>query len=190
MDFMLEHDPERGREFVQRFKDEVDTKKVWMMWDREAYYDFLRSAPPAGSQRAKTGADPRPDLVGTARTARSLERLDPHRPARQRPLGHDQADAACQQRIVVVDDVGDAARPSISPMMRFPCTVSDSRYGRSSSTGNGVFGEDGYGLRGPSPAAPCRRRTAAARTSDACRRRGRRCPPCLARRIVTSAVTR
>jgi hypothetical protein len=30
---------------VRRFKEEVDTKKVWMMWDREAYYDFLRSAP-------------------------------------------------------------------------------------------------------------------------------------------------
>ena len=45
MGFMLEHDPERSREFLQRFKDDVDTKKVWMMWDREAYYDFLRGAP-------------------------------------------------------------------------------------------------------------------------------------------------
>lgn len=45
MGFMLEHDPERSREFLHRFKEEVDTKKVWMMWDREAYYDFLRAAP-------------------------------------------------------------------------------------------------------------------------------------------------
>ena len=45
MGYMLEHDPERSAEFVRRFKEEVDTKKVWMMWDREAYYDFLRSAP-------------------------------------------------------------------------------------------------------------------------------------------------
>ena len=45
MGYMLEHDPERSAEFVRRFKEEVDTKKVWMMWDREAYYDFLRGAP-------------------------------------------------------------------------------------------------------------------------------------------------
>jgi hypothetical protein len=45
MGFMLEHDPERSREFLLRFKDEVDTKKVWMMWDRAAYDAFLRSAP-------------------------------------------------------------------------------------------------------------------------------------------------
>ena len=45
MGHMLEHDPERTREFLQRFKPEVDTKKAWMMWDREAYYDFLRAAP-------------------------------------------------------------------------------------------------------------------------------------------------
>lgn len=45
MGFMLEHDPERSREFLHRFKQEADTKKVWMMWDREAYYDFLRAAP-------------------------------------------------------------------------------------------------------------------------------------------------
>ena len=45
MGHMLAHDPERSGEFLRRFKEEVDTKKVWMMWDREAYYDFLRAAP-------------------------------------------------------------------------------------------------------------------------------------------------
>jgi hypothetical protein len=45
MGHMLAHDPERSREFLRRFKEDVDTKKVWMMWDREAYYDFLREAP-------------------------------------------------------------------------------------------------------------------------------------------------
>jgi hypothetical protein len=43
--FMLNHDPPSTGEFLQRFKEELDTKKVWMMWDREAYFDFLRSAP-------------------------------------------------------------------------------------------------------------------------------------------------
>jgi hypothetical protein len=51
--FMLEHDPERSREFLQRFKEDVDTKKVWMMWDREAYYDFLRGAPAAVAAEVK-----------------------------------------------------------------------------------------------------------------------------------------
>src|SRR4051794_9399791 len=44
MGHMLTHDPKRSGEFLRRFKEEVDTKKVWMMWDREAYYDFLRAA--------------------------------------------------------------------------------------------------------------------------------------------------
>lgn len=43
--YMLEHDSDRSAEFVRRFKEEVDTKKLWMRWDREAYYDFLHSAP-------------------------------------------------------------------------------------------------------------------------------------------------
>ena len=45
MGHMLEHDPQRTGEFLRRFKEEVDVKKAWMMWDREAYYDFLRAAP-------------------------------------------------------------------------------------------------------------------------------------------------
>ena len=53
MGFMLEHDPERSREFLQRFKAEVDTNKVWMMWDREAYYEFLRAAPAAVAAELK-----------------------------------------------------------------------------------------------------------------------------------------
>ena len=45
MGHMLEHDPQRSGEFLRRFKPEVDRKKAWMMWDREAYNDFLRAAP-------------------------------------------------------------------------------------------------------------------------------------------------
>lgn len=67
MGFMLEHDPERSREFLRQFKDDVDAKKVWMMWDREAYYDFLRSAPAVVAAEVKrleqdrpTGARERP----------------------------------------------------------------------------------------------------------------------------------
>lgn len=45
MGHMLAHDPQRTGEFLRRFQGEVDLKKTWMMWDREAYYAFLRSAP-------------------------------------------------------------------------------------------------------------------------------------------------
>jgi hypothetical protein len=45
MGHMLKHNPERTAEFLRRFKGEVDQKKTWMMWDREAYYDYFRGAP-------------------------------------------------------------------------------------------------------------------------------------------------
>jgi Family of unknown function (DUF6092) len=57
MGFMLEHDPERSREFLARFKTEVDTKKLLMMWDREAYYDFLREAPAVVAAEVKRRED-------------------------------------------------------------------------------------------------------------------------------------
>ena len=34
-------------EVRMRLKAELDTKKVWSMWDREAYYDFVREVPAA-----------------------------------------------------------------------------------------------------------------------------------------------
>jgi hypothetical protein len=42
---MLEHDPPRSEAFLRDLKAELDTKKVWMMWDRDAYFDFLRATP-------------------------------------------------------------------------------------------------------------------------------------------------
>lgn len=44
MGYMLEHDSDGGREWLQRFKQEVDEKKEWMMWDRQGYFAFLRGA--------------------------------------------------------------------------------------------------------------------------------------------------
>jgi hypothetical protein len=60
MGYMLAHDPERSAEFLHRFKEEVDTKKVWMMWDREAYYDFLRAAPATVAAEMKRLEEERP----------------------------------------------------------------------------------------------------------------------------------
>ena len=64
MGHMLQHDPARSADFLRRFKAEVDTKKAWMMWDREAYYDFLRSAPAEVAAEVKCLDD-----VSSGRTA-------------------------------------------------------------------------------------------------------------------------
>jgi len=44
MGHMLAHDP-ASADFLRRFKAEIDAKKVWMMYDRPAYVEFLRAAP-------------------------------------------------------------------------------------------------------------------------------------------------
>jgi hypothetical protein len=61
MGYMLEHNPERSAEFLRRFREEVDTKKVWMMWDREAYYNFLRGAPATVAAEVKRLQEERPE---------------------------------------------------------------------------------------------------------------------------------
>ena len=55
--FMLEHDPPRSGAFLRELKTELDTKKVWMMWDREAYFDFLRATPAQVAAEVKRLAD-------------------------------------------------------------------------------------------------------------------------------------
>ena len=64
MGYMLEHDPERSREFLERFKEDVDTKKVWMMWDRESYYDFLRDAPAVVAAEVRRREETAPPATG------------------------------------------------------------------------------------------------------------------------------
>jgi hypothetical protein len=55
--FMLENDPPRSEAFLRELKTEIDTKKVWMMWDREAYFDFLRATPAVVAAEVKRLAD-------------------------------------------------------------------------------------------------------------------------------------
>ena len=43
--FMLEHDLPTAEPFLRELKSELDTKKVWCMWDREAFYDFVQDVP-------------------------------------------------------------------------------------------------------------------------------------------------
>ncbi len=59
MDFMLKKDLQRTGAFLQAFKSELDTKKVWMMWDLDAFFDFVRTAPAmvaAEARRLETAA--------------------------------------------------------------------------------------------------------------------------------------
>ena len=54
---MLAHEPPRTGPFLRELKNELDTKKVWMMWDREAYFDFLRATPAQVAAEVKRLAD-------------------------------------------------------------------------------------------------------------------------------------
>jgi hypothetical protein len=62
--FMLENDPGRSEAFLRDLKTELDTKKVWMMWDREAYFDFLRQTPAVVAAEVKRLADDEPNRQG------------------------------------------------------------------------------------------------------------------------------
>lgn len=44
MGFMLQHDVDGSRAWLESFKGEIDAKKEWMMWDREGYFAFLEGA--------------------------------------------------------------------------------------------------------------------------------------------------
>jgi hypothetical protein len=50
---MVAHGSDGARAWLRNFKEEVDQKKVWMMWDREGYSQFLREAPGKVAQQLK-----------------------------------------------------------------------------------------------------------------------------------------
>src|SRR5215210_2031547 len=50
---MLEHDPPETGEFLRAFKAEIDAKKTSMMWDKDTYYQFLRSIPALAAAELK-----------------------------------------------------------------------------------------------------------------------------------------
>ena len=55
MESMLRHGSDGGNaEWLSAFKQEVDEKKVWMMWDREGYFRFLREAGGKVAEALKT----------------------------------------------------------------------------------------------------------------------------------------
>jgi hypothetical protein len=57
MGFMLQNGSNGDGDWLETFKQDVDTKKEWMMWDREGYFDFLRSATGSVAGELKRRAD-------------------------------------------------------------------------------------------------------------------------------------
>lgn len=53
MGLMLENNPETSGDFFRAYKDEIDTNKTQMMWDRAAYYEFLRQIPATAAAELK-----------------------------------------------------------------------------------------------------------------------------------------
>lgn len=45
MGYLLESNPELAASFMPEWKADIDTRKVWMMWDRPGYYQFLKETP-------------------------------------------------------------------------------------------------------------------------------------------------
>ena len=45
MGYLLESNPELADSFMPAWKADIDPRKVWMMWDRPAYYQFLKETP-------------------------------------------------------------------------------------------------------------------------------------------------
>ena len=43
--YVLAHDPAERRTFWQATKNEIDQKKVWLMWDRPGFREFLNGMP-------------------------------------------------------------------------------------------------------------------------------------------------
>jgi hypothetical protein len=45
IEFMLENGVNDDNGFYRNLKTEIDTKKLWCMWDKPAFYQFLRDTP-------------------------------------------------------------------------------------------------------------------------------------------------
>ena len=53
MGMLLENDPQTSGEFFKSFKEQIDANKTSMMWDRPAYYEFLRQIPAQAAAELK-----------------------------------------------------------------------------------------------------------------------------------------
>lgn len=61
LEAMGKHAPAQRRRTYQELKQEIDQKKVWMMWDREGYLQFLRELPARLAAELKERQQSRPE---------------------------------------------------------------------------------------------------------------------------------
>lgn len=56
--FMLENGVDDPDGFYRALKDDIDVKKLWSMWDKPSYYQFLRETPAvvAAAYASRSGA--------------------------------------------------------------------------------------------------------------------------------------
>jgi Family of unknown function (DUF6092) len=56
--FMEENGAIGSNDFLRELKVEIDTKKLWSMWDKPGYYQFLRETPgKVAAEMVRRGAD-------------------------------------------------------------------------------------------------------------------------------------
>lgn len=53
MGMMLDNEPESSAAFFRSFKEQIDSQKTQMMWNRDAYYGFLRQIPAQAATELK-----------------------------------------------------------------------------------------------------------------------------------------
>ena len=53
MGLILENNPQVSADFFKTFKAHIDANKTSMMWDREQYFEFLRSIPAQAATELK-----------------------------------------------------------------------------------------------------------------------------------------
>ena len=53
LDFLLKSEEVEDREFYSHLKEEIDEKKLWLMTDEEAYFNFLSEVTRKVAQRLK-----------------------------------------------------------------------------------------------------------------------------------------
>lgn len=57
LDFLLKSEEVEDREFYSHLKEEIDEKKLWLMTDEEAYFNFLSEVTRKVAQRLKRRAE-------------------------------------------------------------------------------------------------------------------------------------
>lgn len=64
LEAMIKHAPPERRRLYRELKEDIDQKKVWMMWDKEGYLQFLKELPARLAADLKERAESQPEPIG------------------------------------------------------------------------------------------------------------------------------